>query len=143
MQASLGPKTILIRGSRTHGSPCQTLQPGFAFPLFSFLSKSSKKGAWASDLNTCLGGRDVSAGIKPVLGSLWKGISSRDLPWELRWRGMAVSRRFGEPQDRPEAHPPIESETRPSVELGSWLLKRLLHLPTCTEDLVWVFYLYC
>lgn len=83
MQASLGPETILIRGSRMQGSPCQTLQPGFAFPLFSFLSKPSKKGAWASDLNTCLGGRDVSAGIKPVLGSLWKGISSRDLPWEL------------------------------------------------------------
>lgn len=42
------------------------------------------------------------------------------------------------------AHPPIESETRPLVELGSWLLKRLLHLlPTRTEDLVWVFYLYC
>lgn len=53
MQASPGPKTTLIRGSRTAATakPCSL----DFLPPFSFLSKSSKKGAWSPHLSTCLG----------------------------------------------------------------------------------------
>lgn len=145
MQASLGPETILIRGSRTHGSPCQTLQPGFASPIFFpfkiLQERSMGLGSQHLPWRTrCVGWDQASSGIS-LERHLFQG-PSLGARVAAGW-GMAVSHRFGEPQDRPEAHPPTESETRPSVELGSWLLKNLLHLPTCTKALVWVFHLVC